>query len=116
MQWDEGTRSLFVSTMYEDAIHLTSPSIRHSFFHRLRVMANPAPITYPWLCPISGVNQMSKVKSYPGYASTYPCIPASASVHLPHVKRSSPGISAEGVTPRRKFPSCFWYPSSESAT
>ena len=63
MQWDEGTHIVFVSSIYENAMNLISPSLCHTFFHRLRVMANPAPIRYPWLCPISGVNQISKVKS-----------------------------------------------------
>ena len=84
-----------------------------------RVRANPDPITYPVLVPTDGVNQISKEKSYPGYASTYPCIPVKHSVHMPHVKGLSDGrlvAGDEGATPRRKPCTCIWYPLSPIAS
>ena len=84
-----------------------------------RVRANPEPITYPVLVPTDGVNQISNEKSYPGYASTYPCIPVKHSVHIPHVKGLSDGrlvAGDEGATPIRKPCTCIWYPLSAIAS
>lgn len=50
-------------------VHFISTDLHASFSHHLRVFANPAPITYPSLRPTCGVNQISKIKSNPGYAS-----------------------------------------------